>query len=168
MFSQIEFWLAGLGLWSYVVAPLVMTFVAVLPIPAEAPAMANGMLFGPVVGSLITWIGAMAGAWISYEVARAWGRAAAERMVSKAGLDRVDQLVEGAGWWGLLLLRFIPVVAFTALNWGSGMCLIPGGASCGPRRSESHPERSSSPRRGRGSRRCTADPRRLPWVSQSR
>ena len=102
-----------------------MTFVAVLPIPAEAPAMANGMLFGPVVGSLITWIGAMAGAWISYEVARAWGRAAAERMVSKAGLDRVDQLVEGAGWWGLLLLRFIPVVAFTALNWGSGMCLIP-------------------------------------------
>ena len=124
VFSEIEVWLAGLGLWSYVVAPLVMTFVAVLPIPAEAPAMANGMLFGPVVGSLITWTGAMAGAWISYEIARAWGRVAAERMVSKAGLDRVDQLVDGAGWWGMLLLRLVPLVAFTALNWGAGLFLI--------------------------------------------
>ncbi len=125
MFSEMGVWLAGLGVWSYVLAPLVMTVVAVLPILAEAPAMANGMLFGPVVGSLITWTGAMAGAWISYEIARAWGRAAAERMVGKAALDRVDQLVDGAGWWGLLVLRFIPLVAFTALNWGAGLCLIP-------------------------------------------
>ena len=125
MFSEIEVWLAGLGVWSYVVAPLVMTLVAVLPIPAEAPAMANGMIFGPVVGSLITWTGAMAGAWISYEIAHAWGRGAAERMVSKAGLERVDQLVDDAGWWGLLVLRFIPLVAFTALNWGAGLCCVP-------------------------------------------
>ncbi|MEM7418019.1 MAG: VTT domain-containing protein, partial [Gemmatimonadota bacterium] len=41
--------------------------------------------------------------------------------------ERVDGAAEKAGWWGLLVLRFIPVVAFTALNWGAGLCGVPRG-----------------------------------------
>ena len=125
MIASIGVWLAELGFWAYVVAPLLMTIVAVLPIPAEAPAMANGVIFGPIIGSLITWIGALAGAWISYEIAHTWGRPIAERMVGSERLEKVDHLAEDAGWWGLLVLRFIPVVAFTALNWGAGLCVVP-------------------------------------------
>ena len=124
-FGTIEVWLAGLGAGAYVVAPLVMAFVAVFPVPAEAPAMVNGMLFEPVVGSLVTWTGAMLGAWFSYEVARAAGRPLAGRFVSEEMIARIDATVEHAGWWGLLALRFIPVAAFTALNWGSGLCGVP-------------------------------------------
>jgi len=69
VFSAISAWLGEIGVWAFIVAPLVMAVVSILPIPAEAPALANGMLFGPVVGPLITWIGAMAGAWVSYELA---------------------------------------------------------------------------------------------------
>ena len=125
MFSEIGVWLGELGSWAYVMAPLVMTIVAVLPVPAEAPAIANGMIFGPVVGSIITWTGAMAGAWISYEIAHVWGRPLAERVVGKSGLDKVGQVVNDAGWSGLLVLRLIPLVAFTALNWGAGLCEVP-------------------------------------------
>jgi len=114
-----------LGVWAYVVAPLVMTAVSILPIPAEAPAMANGMLFGPFAGTLVTWTGAMAGAWISYEIARGWGRPLAERFMKGETIAKVDGATETAGWWGLIVLRFVPVVAFTALNWGSGMCGVP-------------------------------------------
>ena len=123
--GSIDVWLADLGAWAYVVAPLVMAAVAVFPVPAEAPAMANGMLFGPVVGSFITWTGAMLGAWFSYEVARAAGRPLAGRFVGEEAIARIDTTVERAGWWGLLALRFIPVAAFTALNWGSGLCGVP-------------------------------------------
>ena len=124
-FVNIEGWLAELGWLAYGVAPLVMAAVSVLPIPAEAPALANGMLFGPVVGSLITWSGAMAGAWISYEIAARWGRPLARRFTSEAVVTRIDVGAERAGWWGLLVLRFVPVVAFTALNWGAGLCGVP-------------------------------------------
>ena len=127
MFSEIGVWLGDLGWWAYVVAPLVMTSVAVLPVPAEAPAIANGMIFGPVVGSIITWTGAMAGAWISYEIAHAWGRSLSGRVVGEAALQKVDELVDDAGWWGLLVLRFVPLVSFTALNWGAGLCAVPRG-----------------------------------------
>lgn len=125
IFANVETWLAAMGVWAYVVAPLVMAAVSILPVPAEAPAMANGMLFGAVVGSFITWIGAMAGAWVSYEIARNWGRSLAHRMVRQESMERLDAVADHAGWWGLLALRFVPVVAFTALNWGAGLCDVP-------------------------------------------
>ena len=123
--GSIEFWLADLGGWAYVVAPLVMAGVAVLPIPAEAPAMANGVLFGPLVGSGLTWLGAMLGAALSYEIARGAGRPLAERIAGRNAMARVDAAVGKGGWWGLLGLRLVPVVAFTALNWGAGLCGVP-------------------------------------------
>ena len=125
IFTNIDLWLGELGAWAYLAAPLVMATVSILPIPAEAPAMANGILFGPILGSIISWCGAMLGAWISYEIALAYGRPIARRMVKPAALKKVDDLAESAGWGGLLLARFIPVVSFTALNWGAGLCGVP-------------------------------------------
>lgn len=121
LLTEITTWLQQMGPWAYVAAPLVMACVAVLPIPAEAPAMLNGMLFGPVVGTVVTWTGAMVGAVISFELARALGRPLAERVLRPAALDAADRTVMRAGWGGMLVARFIPLVAFTALNWGAGL-----------------------------------------------
>ncbi|MDX1648022.1 MAG: VTT domain-containing protein, partial [Longimicrobiales bacterium] len=85
----------------------------------------NGMLFGAALGSVVTWSGAMLGAWLSYEIARRWGRAVALRFVRMDTVRRLDRGADHAGWWGLLLLRFVPVVAFTALNWAAGLCAVP-------------------------------------------
>jgi uncharacterized membrane protein YdjX (TVP38/TMEM64 family) len=117
--------MASAGIWAYLAAPLLMAVVAIFPIPAEAPAMLNGMLFGTWAGSLVTWGGAMAGAWISFELARLFGRPLAERWMSPAAVAKVDGVADGAGWWGLLVVRFIPLIAFTALNWGLGLCKVP-------------------------------------------
>ena len=124
VFLAVEAWLESLGGWALVVAPLVMAAVAILPIPAEAPAMANGMLFGPVTGTAVTWIGALLGACVSFEISRSLGRPVAGRMVRKEVLDRADAVVEQAGWTGLLVLRLLPVVAFTAINWGAGLTSV--------------------------------------------
>ncbi len=115
-----ESFLARLGGWAYLLAPLLMIVVAILPIPAEFPAMMNGMLFGPVVGAFITWSGGVVGAIISFELARKFGRPMAERFVKTSLLNKVDKLLSSAGWPGLLFLRLLPIVAFTALNWGIG------------------------------------------------
>lgn len=122
---DVETWLAAMGVWAYLAAPLVMAAVSVLPLPAEAPAMANGMIFGVAAGSVVTWIGAMGGAWLSYEIALRWGRPAAERLMRPGALERIDRVADAAGWWGLLGLRLVPVVAFTAVNWGAGLCRLP-------------------------------------------
>jgi len=116
--------LDSLGPAAYAVAPLLTAVVAILPIPAEVPAMVNGIVFGPVEGTVVTWTGALLGAAASFEISRALGRPVAERLISADALERGDRVVCEAGWTGLLVARFIPVVAFTAVNWGSGLTSI--------------------------------------------
>ena len=117
--------LEALGPWAYVAAPVVMAAVAILPVPAEAPAMLNGMIFGPVAGAVVTWVGAMTGALISFELSRALGRPFAERVLRPSALEKADRTVMSTGWWGMLVARFVPLIAFTALNWGAGLTPVP-------------------------------------------
>jgi uncharacterized membrane protein YdjX (TVP38/TMEM64 family) len=98
-----------------------MAGVALLPIPAEVPAAMNGMLFGRFVGVVITWSGAMIGAQLSFELARRLGRPLVRRFVPERAIEEVDGLVRAAAWPGLIVVRLIPAVAFTALNWGLGL-----------------------------------------------
>ncbi len=112
------------GAWMYLLAPLFMIVVAILPIPAEIPAMLNGMIFGATLGTGITWSGALIGAIVSFELARRFGRPLAQRFVSPQALAKADRAVCSAGWPGLLTLRLIPTVAFTMVNWAAGFTPI--------------------------------------------
>ena len=123
-YERTESFMQRFGSWSYVLAPLLMVVVAILPIPAELPAMLNGMMFGPIVGTTITWLGALVGAMVSFELARRFGRPLSERIVKRSLLERADRLVDSAGWPGLITLRLIPAVAFTAINWGAGFTSV--------------------------------------------
>jgi uncharacterized membrane protein YdjX (TVP38/TMEM64 family) len=101
------------------------TFLAVLtPLPAEAAALLNGTLFPPLTAFLVTWISAMAGAAASYECGLRLGHRPAERLFGATRLARVQRLVDHAGWPTLLALRLSPVMAFTAINWASGILAL--------------------------------------------
>ncbi len=118
-------WIENLGALAYVVAPLFTVAVAILPIPAEVPAMLNGMMFGVILGAMVTWSGAMVGAIASFELARRYGRPVSERMIGEQTLNRLDRLASTVGWPGLLVMRLIPGISFTAINWGAGLTRIP-------------------------------------------
>ena len=124
MFDTIAQLIEQSGAWMYLLAPMFMIVVAILPIPAEIPAMLNGMIFGPRIGVLTTWGGALVGAMISFELARRYGRPLAERLVAQRALTKADRAVCSAGWPGLLTLRLIPTVAFTLVNWAAGLTTI--------------------------------------------
>lgn len=101
------------------------TFLAVLlPLPAEAAALLNGTLFPPLTAFLLTWTSAMAGAAASYECGLRLGHRPAERLFGATRLARVQGLVDRAGWPTLLALRLSPVMAFTAINWASGILAL--------------------------------------------
>ena len=62
------------GMWGVAAAILLMVLHSFVPFPAEVVAMANGMLYGPLWGTLITWVGAMLGAYLAFGLARWLGR----------------------------------------------------------------------------------------------
>jgi len=110
--------------WLFMLAA-VFTFLAVLlPLPAEAAALLNGALFPPSTAFWLTWVSAMAGAAASYEGGLRLGHAPAERLFGAERLARVQRMVDRAGWPTLLALRLSPVMAFTAINWASGILAL--------------------------------------------
>lgn len=124
LINELQSWLYGAGPWAYLLAPVIMIVVAIIPFPAEVPAMINGMIFGPLVGTAITWFGGLVGAWISFELARRFGRPLAARILPATALASADRFACAAGAPGLLTARLIPIVAFTALNWAAGLTAL--------------------------------------------
>ena len=124
MLDTITTFIEQSGAWMYVLAPLFMVVVAILPIPAEIPAFMNGMIFGAVIGTVITWSGAMVGAIISFELARAFGRPLAAQVLPARAMESLDHIALSAGWPGLLAFRLVPTIAFTLINWAAGLTTV--------------------------------------------
>ena len=67
----IDVFLAGAGIGAYPIAVGVFAIVAAAPFSVtDALAVSNGVLFGPIVGSLVNAVGLVLGAFLSYIVAR--------------------------------------------------------------------------------------------------
>jgi uncharacterized membrane protein YdjX (TVP38/TMEM64 family) len=113
-----------LGTLGFVVAGLVMIAAAFLPVPMEVPAVINGIAFGAVTGSIITWTGGFLGAILSYELALRLGRAIAGRRFAAKAQAAGERVLSSGGGASLVFLRLMPLVAFHALNWGAGLARV--------------------------------------------
>jgi len=109
-----------LGPVAFVAAYAVLTGALV---PGTIPSLAAGALFGPVWGSLLVIAGATAGAVGAFEVARRIGRQRTRRLVGERVL-RADDWVQRRGVSGVIGLRLLPVVPFSALNYAFGLSSV--------------------------------------------
>jgi uncharacterized membrane protein YdjX (TVP38/TMEM64 family) len=112
------------GEWGVVAAILLMVAHSFIPFPAELVAIANGMTFGPLWGTVITWVGAMLGALLSFALSRRFGRPFAARMMRRYQLEAVDDWLDRYGGEAVFACRFIPVIAFNLINYGAGLSRI--------------------------------------------
>ena len=109
------------GMWGVLGSVGLMMIHSFIPFPAELLACANGMVYGPVWGTVITWIGAMIGAVIAFALARRLGRPFVERMVAQRDWHVLDDWAAKKGWRVVLIARFVPVIAFNLINYAAGL-----------------------------------------------
>ncbi len=112
------------GIWGVVGSISLMIVHSFVPFPAELLAVANGMVYGAFWGTVITWIGAMLGAFLAFGLARWLGRPFVKRMVPKSRWDRLETWTNRRGGIALLLCRLVPVIAFNLLNYAAGLTTI--------------------------------------------
>ncbi len=113
------------GLWAPLASVGLMAVHSFLPFPAEIIAVANGIVFGPWIGVVVTWLGAMLGATLSYEVARGLGPAARARFVPSRYRTRLDAFSINIGIAPLLVSRMLPIVSFNLINYAAGLAGVP-------------------------------------------
>jgi uncharacterized membrane protein YdjX (TVP38/TMEM64 family) len=110
-------WLAPiLYLILYTVRPLVL-------FPASVLSLTGGLAFGAVWGTVLTVIGATAGAVLSFMVARYMGKSLV-RMDWKGSFAKVQTQLEKRGLLYVLLLRLIPLFPFDLISYVSGISKI--------------------------------------------
>lgn len=114
----------SLGAWAPLGSIVLMIIHSFVPFPAELLTIANGMVFGPFQGIVITWAGAMLGAYASFGLTRAYGRPFVAAKVSSGQMEKLDRWIEDQGTTSLLLCRFIPIISFNLINYGAGLTSI--------------------------------------------
>ena len=117
--QDIEAFVDRWGAWSAIGSIVLMVLHSFVPLPAELIAIANGMMFGPIWGVVVTWVGAMIGAGCAFAMARYLGKPLGRRFISGRRWH------EFASWQArpstLLLVRLTPIVSFNMVNFAAGL-----------------------------------------------
>lgn len=98
---------------------LFYAIVAITPIPVTIMAVAGGVLFGAIEGSILSVIGALLGSWAAYWLARGLGKATVIKLLGKYA-GTVERKLEKAGAESVYLLRVMPGLPYWPVNYGSG------------------------------------------------
>jgi uncharacterized membrane protein YdjX (TVP38/TMEM64 family) len=109
------------GAWAPVASIALMVLHSFVPFPAELIAIANGMLFGPVWGTVVTWIGAMLGAALAFALARRFGKPLVDRLIVRKAWAGGEALHACCDARTLLLARLVPVISFNLINYAAGV-----------------------------------------------
>ncbi|MFT4976214.1 MAG: putative membrane protein YdjX (TVP38/TMEM64 family) [Myxococcota bacterium] len=101
------------GPWGMVLSVCMMVLSAMSAFPAETVALANGAVFGPILGTVLTWSGGMLGAALAFTFAKRWAPPPGPvlQRVQAATSDPV----------ALLAIRFIPLFPFFLVNYACGL-----------------------------------------------
>ena len=116
---DVERFVRAWGAWSALASVALMVLHSFVPLPAEIIPIANGMLFGPLLGIALTWAGAMLGAVLSFALARWLGRGFVRLFVSEPRFNRLAQLSPRPGT--LLYVRLVPFISFNLVNYAAGL-----------------------------------------------
>lgn len=116
-------YLLGFGYWAPLVSSLLMVFQSVVaPLPAFVVTFTNGLLFGWVWGTLLSWSSAMLGAALCFWIARSLGRPVVERLVGGTkALEVSDVFFAHYGNRAILVSRLLPFVSFDIISYGAGL-----------------------------------------------
>lgn len=112
------------GGWGVAGSIGLMVVHSFIPFPAEFVAFANGLVYGPFWGAVITWFGAMLGAFVAFGLARWLGRPFVETLVPDRHRARLDRWAARSGWQAVFVSRFLPVISFNLVNYAAGLTTV--------------------------------------------
>ncbi|MBI3993729.1 MAG: VTT domain-containing protein [Candidatus Lambdaproteobacteria bacterium] len=133
--------LAQLGAWGPLGLFALWLVAPVLLVPGAPITLAAGALFGPLLGTVYSLIGATGGATLAFLLARYAGADWVERR-ARGRLAQLKSGVEAEGWRFVAFVRLVPLFPFNLLNYALGLtrlrlgeyvlatllCMLPGAA----------------------------------------
>lgn len=122
--QQIRDWAGGAGPLLPVLFFLFYAVAAVAPVPRTVLTVTSGVLFGPILGSVI----AMAATGVSATVAllgvRALGRDRVAQHLTHPAVRAIDDRLARRGWLAVAAIRMISFAPFSIVNYCCGLSSV--------------------------------------------
>lgn len=109
----LRMWATSAGTAGAIVVAGLLAADIVLPVPSSLVMIASGAAFGVAWGSVIALVGSIGGEWLGFEVARTYGRRAAERMCGAQDVEKMSGVFQRHGAAAVIVTRALPVVMET-------------------------------------------------------
>jgi uncharacterized membrane protein YdjX (TVP38/TMEM64 family) len=110
-------------------APLIFipvsAVLASMFVPGPLLAASSGLLFGPVLGTLVTLCSATATATLAAFLGRRAGRDSAQALVGAQWAERIDSQIQQRGLWAVVGQRFVPGISDAMASYVFGAFGIP-------------------------------------------
>ncbi len=113
----------ALGPWGPVAFVALYAVAALLFLPGSVLTLSGGALFGPVLGTLYSLLGAVIGATLAFLLAR-YVAGDAVRRLAGARLQALLDGVDDEGWRFVAFTRLVPLFPFNLLNYSLGVTRI--------------------------------------------
>lgn len=105
-----------------VVFAILYAAATILALPVSALTLGAGLAWGPLVGFVAVWPGAVLGATVAFVLGRTVLRGSVEdRLADHPRFAAIDAAVADDALVLVTLLRLTPLVPFSALNYGLGL-----------------------------------------------
>jgi uncharacterized membrane protein YdjX (TVP38/TMEM64 family) len=119
---ELRDFLAPYGDRAWIITSILMVLQSfAAPIPAVPITLTNALLYGPWLGTLISWGSAEVAAALCFLLARALGRPFVEKLFRPALLARLDGFFRSDGLVAVLVLRLVPYVSFDIVSYAGGL-----------------------------------------------
>lgn len=94
-------------------------------VPGPILAAGSGVLFGPLLGTVVT-LGATVGtAAVAGLIGRRAGQTSARALLGPARAERIDALIDRGGLWAVVLQRFVPGISDALASYAFGAFGVP-------------------------------------------
>ncbi|MGA8239109.1 MAG: TVP38/TMEM64 family protein [Desulfobacterales bacterium] len=120
--EQLGYFLDTAGFWAPLVFILIYTVGVCLFVPGTFLTGLGAAIFGPYLGFIYVWFGALLGASTAFAIGRTLGREFAASLVGDR-LKKYDEAIERNGFATVLYLRLV-YFPFTPLNFGMGLTRV--------------------------------------------
>ena len=124
--EKVRAWIEGFGAWGPIAIILLQITQALLaPIPGQALQAVAGYLYGPWLGTLYSVIGMAIGSFMTFMLARLFGRPLVVRLVGQKSMDRLDELVRKGGAPFFFLIWLFPFAPDDLACLAAGLTPMP-------------------------------------------
>lgn len=122
--QQIRDWAGGAGPLLPLAFFLFYALVTVAPVPRTVLTVTSGVLFGPLLGSVIALGATTVSAGVALLGVRAVGRDRVAEHLSHPAVRAIDERLARRGWLAVAALRMIALAPFSVVNYCCGLSSV--------------------------------------------